>query len=275
MDRRHDRRVIAADTAVSNSEAPIAREVVGSRVDATSYRDATDRILEWAGMREARYVCVAAVSTVMIGRRDPAFRSITNAADLVTPDGMPLAWALRLLGVSGATRVRGTDLTAVVLERAAATDVPVGFYGGEPSALASLVEKARRRWPLLEIPYAYSPPFRELSAEEDERIVREIVDSGARILFVGLGCPKQEVWMAAHTQTVPAVMVGVGAAFDFLAGSKRQAPMVMQRAGLEWLFRLATEPRRLWKRYLTQNPAFLGLLAVQLARRRSMERSAG
>jgi N-acetylglucosaminyldiphosphoundecaprenol N-acetyl-beta-D-mannosaminyltransferase len=241
--------------------------VLGARVDATSYRDATDRILAWARSSASRYVCVASVNNVMLARRDPEFLRITNDADLVTPDGMPLVWALRWLGVPTATRVRGTDLVLSVLRAAAEAEVPVGLYGGDPEVLSALVERLRRRWPRLDVAYVHSPPFRPATAEEDDRVVRDIAASGARILFVALGCPKQERWMAAHRGRVPAVMVGVGAAFDFISGRKRQAPAAMQRAGLEWLFRLLSEPRRLWRRYLGQNPAFMALLAWQLATR--------
>jgi N-acetylglucosaminyldiphosphoundecaprenol N-acetyl-beta-D-mannosaminyltransferase len=242
-----------------------AADVLGTRVDATSYDDASWRILEWARSRESRYVCVASVNNVMVARQAPAFQRIMHQADLVTPDGMPLVWALRWLGIQGATRVRGTDLMIAVLGRAAEAGVPVGLYGGDPRVLELLVDRLGRAWPRLDVAYVHSPPFRPLTPEEDERIAREIVASGARIVFVGLGCPKQEQWMARHRGRVPAVTIGVGAAFDFLSGAKKQAPDAMQRAGLEWLFRLSTEPKRLWRRYLRQNPAFMGLLALQVA----------
>jgi N-acetylglucosaminyldiphosphoundecaprenol N-acetyl-beta-D-mannosaminyltransferase len=245
-----------------------AANVLGTRVDATSYDDASGRILEWARSRESRYVCVASVNNVMVARQDPAFLRIMHQADLVTPDGMPLVWALRWLGVPNATRVRGTDLMIAVLRRAAEAGVPVGLYGGDPRILEQLVDRLGRAWPRLDLAYVHSPPFRPLTQEEDERTAREIVASGARIVFVGLGCPKQEQWMARNRGRVPAVTIGVGAAFDFLSGAKKQAPGAMQRAGLEWLFRLSTEPKRLWRRYLRQNPAFMGLLALQVAKSR-------
>jgi N-acetylglucosaminyldiphosphoundecaprenol N-acetyl-beta-D-mannosaminyltransferase len=186
----------------------------------------------------------------------------------VTPDGMPLVWGLRLLSVPHATRVYGPELTPRLLARAAAEGVPVGFYGGSPEVIDALRTVAARRWPSLRVAYAYAPPFRELDDAEDDEIVRSIVDSGARILFVGLGCPKQERWMRAHQARLPLVQIGVGAAFDFLAGTKRQAPALLQRAGLEWAFRLATEPRRLWKRYLRHNPRFVMAFGAQVVRAR-------
>lgn len=199
------------------------------------------------------------------------FRRIVNSADLVTPDGMPLVWMLRKLGVSDQQRVYGPALMDRVCEVASRQGVPVGLYGGQRETLESLVKSMRSRFPKLRIAYAYSPPFRPLSDEEDERVVQEINNSGARILFVGLGCPKQERWMAEHKGRVQAVMLGVGAAFDFHAGKVPQAPGWMQRMGLEWLFRLATEPRRLWRRYAKHNPRFVVLALMQLLGLRRFE----
>jgi len=240
------------------------RSIVGVRVHATSYADAAARITNWARAGESRSVCVAAVHSLMQARDDDALRQIFNQADLVTPDGMPLVWGLRLLGVRWATRVYGPDLTPAVLAAAEREHLPVGFYGGAPGTLERLLANLRPRFPRLKIAYACSPPFRELSPEEERETAREINASGARILFVGIGSPKQEKWMARQRGRVRAVMLGVGAAFDFLSGSKPQAPRWMMRAGLEWLFRLATEPRRLWKRYLYNNPRFVYLFLLQL-----------
>jgi N-acetylglucosaminyldiphosphoundecaprenol N-acetyl-beta-D-mannosaminyltransferase len=243
-----------------------SRAILGMRVDLTSYDDATRRILGWAAAGEPRYVCVAAVNNVMRAHDDPAFRAVMNGADLVTPDGMPLVWGLRRLGLRSATRVYGPDLTPQVLSAAEAAAIPVGFFGGAPDVLDGLLVEVGRRWPALEVAYAWSPPFTAPTPAEDREIVEAINGSGARILFVGLGCPKQETWMAAHRASVRSVTVGVGAAFDFLAGEKRQAPRRIQRLGLEWLFRLVTEPRRLAGRYLRQNPRFALLFAAQLLR---------
>jgi N-acetylglucosaminyldiphosphoundecaprenol N-acetyl-beta-D-mannosaminyltransferase len=196
-----------------------------------------------------------------------------NGADLVTSDGMPLVWGLRLLGIPGATRVYGPDLLPVVCRKAAAAGIPVGFHGGTPETLARLLERVRRDHPGLRIAYAESPPFGPLDAARLAREAEAIAASGARIVFVGLGCPKQERWMAAQRGRIPAVMLGVGAAFDFLSGAKRQAPRWMQAAGLEWAFRLATEPRRLWRRYLANNPRFVALFAAQVLRERSVRRA--
>lgn len=260
--------------AVRPAAAPTAanlpsRFVLGMRVDAPrSYRDAVERILAWSGDDVARTVGVATVNNVMECRDDPSFLDVMNACDLVTPDGMPLVWGLSLLGVGGATRVCGPELTPRLLSAAASRGLPVGFYGGDAATLDALQQVARTRWPSLEVAYAYSPPFRPLTADEDDAVVHDVLASGTRLLFVGLGCPKQERWMHDHRDRLPIVTIGVGAAFDFLAGSKRQAPPLLQRIGLEWAFRLVTEPRRLWRRYLRQNPRFVALFAAQLARER-------
>jgi N-acetylglucosaminyldiphosphoundecaprenol N-acetyl-beta-D-mannosaminyltransferase len=243
-----------------------SRSILGMRVDATSYEDATRQIITWARSSESRYVCVATVNNVMQAHDDADFMHVMDQADLVTPDGMPLVWGLRWLGVEGATRVYGPDLTPSVLDAAEREGLAVGFYGGTPTVLEALVAMAGRRWPNLRITYTYSPPYRDLTAEEDVQIKQAIDASGVKILFVGLGCPRQETWMAIHRDHLQAVMVGVGAAFDFLAGTKGQAPRILQRAGLEWLYRLATEPKRLWKRYLLQNPRFALLFGAQVLR---------
>jgi len=240
-----------------------SRLILGTRSDSISYADAVTQVLAWSRSSESRYVCVSNVHVTMESYDSAEFRSIVNGADLVIPDGMPLVWALRLFGVVEATQVRGHTLTVHVLERAAAEGIAVGFYGASPAVLTCMLDACRRRFPGLRVAYAHAPPFRQLTVDEDATVVREINRTGARILFIGLGCPKQERWMAWHKGRVNAVMLGVGAAFDFLAGVKAQAPAWMQRAGLEWLFRLATEPRRLWHRYAYHNPRFVMLLARQ------------
>ncbi|MGC8856755.1 MAG: WecB/TagA/CpsF family glycosyltransferase [Anaerolineae bacterium] len=171
---------------------------------------------------------------------------------------------LRLKGHRSQERVYGPTLMLHVVEAARRENLPVGFYGGAPEVLELLVKQMQARNPGLNIVYSFSPPFRELSAIEDEQIVETINASGARILFVGLGCPKQERWMAAHRGRIRAVMIGVGAAFDFHAGAKPQAPLILQRLGLEWLFRFLHEPRRLWRRYLFHNPRFVFLALADL-----------
>lgn len=250
-------------TPTLNLPALDSRAILGTNTHSTTYSDATARVLAWAAASESRYICVSNVHVTMESYDSSAYRAIVNAADLVTPDGVPLVWALKLLGVAAPTRVYGPTLTLHILERASAAGVAVAFYGGTPEVLARLGEACQGRFPALQIAYAHAPPFRPSTTEEDEAVVCEINRSGARIVFVGLGCPKQEIWMASHKGRVNAVMLGVGAAFDFLAGAKPQAPAWLQRAGLEWVFRLMTEPRRLWRRYAYHNPRFIALLAGQ------------
>jgi N-acetylglucosaminyldiphosphoundecaprenol N-acetyl-beta-D-mannosaminyltransferase len=245
-----------------------SRHILGVRVDATTYQDASSWIIEQAREAQSRYVCCACVSSIMAAHDSEDCRDAMNQADLVTSDGMPLVWLLRHLGVGDATRVYGPDLTLAVLQAAANAGVAVGFFGGSPTVLQELLRRVQTRFPRINVAYAESPPFRPVTPEEDQRTIRTICEAGVRVLFVGLGAPKQDGWMHAHRGRVPAVMLGVGAAFDFLAGAKAQAPHWMQRSGLEWLFRLATEPKRLWRRYLSQNPRFAVLALTQLLRER-------
>jgi N-acetylglucosaminyldiphosphoundecaprenol N-acetyl-beta-D-mannosaminyltransferase len=240
------------------------RRVLGIRVDATRYELATRQVVAWAHESASRYVCAANVHVVMEAHDDITFCQAVNAAHLVTPDGMPLVWALRLLGVSSATRVYGPDLALHVCRAAAQEGLPVGLYGSTPECLSDFSCFLNRTYPCIRIVCAISPPFRSLTPAEDEDYSRQIVASGAKILLVGLGCPKQERWMAAHAGKIPAVMLGVGVAFDFHAGRTRQAPRWMMSIGLEWLFRLVVEPRRLWKRYAWHNPRFVYLFVKQL-----------
>jgi len=245
-----------------------SRHILGVRVDATTYEAAGRQILDWARDASSRYVCCAAVNNIMEAHDSPQFRDVMNAADLVTSDGMPLVWLLRLLGIRNAGRVYGPDLTRHVLRAAEEAGVPVAFFGGSETVLASLIRRVSADHPTLRIAYAESPPFRTSTVDEDARTIAAIAYSGARILFVGISTPKQDRWMHAHRGKIPSVMLGVGAAFDFLAGAKPQAPRWMQSSGLEWLFRLATEPRRLWRRYLRHNPRFAILAVGQLLRSR-------
>jgi N-acetylglucosaminyldiphosphoundecaprenol N-acetyl-beta-D-mannosaminyltransferase len=247
-----------------------AIDLFGMRVDATSYADATERIVQWSRRDRGRYICVANVHMVMEAYDNPDFQHLVNGAALVTPDGMPLVWALRLFDVPHAERVYGPTLMLRVCEAAAACNIPIGLYGGTEESLEVVVQQLHLRFPTLEVAAQIAPPFRPLTQDESLRYTKALRESGARILFVGIGCPKQERWMAHHYRRIPAVMVGVGAAFDFLAGRVPQAPSWLQDRGLEWLFRVAMEPRRLWRRYATHNPRFLALLAQQWVRSKTL-----
>ncbi len=235
-----------------------------------------ERALDWidaavaAGARE--YVCVAAVHTVMESRDDEALRSAVDRAAFTVPDGQPLAWALRALGHDIEQRVYGPELMARACARAARTGQRHYLYGGrDQSALFKLTLRLRQRFPGLRIVGGYSPPFRELSEAELDAIAADINRARPDVVWVGIGVPKQEKWMAAMRDRLDApVLVGVGAAFDFHAGLVPQAPPWMQRNGLEWLFRLKQEPRRLWKRYARHNPRFVAGFARQwVAERRA------
>jgi N-acetylglucosaminyldiphosphoundecaprenol N-acetyl-beta-D-mannosaminyltransferase len=250
------------------------QELLGVRLALTDYEHTLDWI-DAAVAAEARsYVCVAAVHTVMASQEDPALRAAVAGADFTVPDGQPLVWALNLLGHGLSDRVYGPELMDRACARAAATGRRFYLYGGRnQGALAELARVLRLRHPGLKIVGGYAPPFRELSEAEEASVAADINRSGADVVWVGIGVPKQEKWMARMRDGLDApVLIGVGAAFDFHAGLVPQAPPLMQRYGLEWLFRLVQEPRRLWRRYLRYNPRFVTgftrqYLAVQARRR--------
>jgi N-acetylglucosaminyldiphosphoundecaprenol N-acetyl-beta-D-mannosaminyltransferase len=238
--------------------------VISTPVHPTSYADACDRIQQWANDRASCYIIAANVHVVMTAYWHPSFQQIVNQAALVTPDGMPLVWALRQLGVKEQTRVYGPDLMLAWCDRATRLGIPIYLYGGTEAMLIKLQRNLAAQFPGLAIVGSYAPPFRPLSSAEEAAAIDRIHASGAPVVFVGLGCPKQEEWMARQQGKLQAVMIGVGAAFSFHSGEVSQAPRWMMARGLEWLYRLVQEPGRLWKRYLVNNPAFVGLLGLQL-----------
>ena len=238
---------------------------LGVGVCHVSMAEAVEEVLRMAKSGDVHYVCVSNVHTVMMCQRDPEYRRIHNEAAMVTPDGRPLGWFQQLRGFAQQERVYGPDLMLAVCERSVAEGLSHYFYGGREGLPEKLAQTLQTRFPGLKVAGCYSPPFRPLTPEEDEADVRRINESGADILWVGLGAPKQELWMGRHFLRVKVpVMLGVGAAFDFHTGLVPQAPKWMQRSGLEWLFRLWVEPRRMWRRYIFNNPAFLVLAACQL-----------
>lgn len=231
--------------------------VIGIPIDALSWSGAQARLMGWARARESRSVCICNVHSVVTATQDPAFRTVIQEADMATPDGAPVAWTLRRKGFSAQERINGPDLMWRLCEQAAREGVSIGLYGATQPVLDKLGEILRQAFPALNIAYSVSPPFRALSAEEDAQVCADINRSGAGLLFVGLGCPKQEKWIAQHRGRVDAVMLGVGAAFDYHAGTLKRAPEWMRSSGLEWLHRVSTEPRRLWRRYLVTNSIFI------------------
>lgn len=233
------------------------RPVVGVPVDVTGVDAALHRMLDWAQRRDSRTVCFVNVHSAVQATMDERHRRVLTSADLVAPDGAPIAWTLRLKGHREQPRLDGPGTMWQLLEHAQAKGVSVALYGGQEPVLLALNARLRREFPELRVVYAHSPPFRELSAEEDEQVCHDIRVSGAGLLFVSLGCPKQEYWMATHRGRLPCVMLGVGAAFDFHAGTIVRAPRWMREHGLEWLHRLLSEPGRLWRRYTLTNSLFL------------------
>lgn len=235
----------------------IREPVIGTPIDVLDWDSAIATIQRWSQARESRVVCICNVHSVVTARHDESFARVLREADLATPDGAPVAWMMRRLGRAGQQRINGPDLMWQYCERAASGVESIYLYGSTPATLARLQSRLHEAFPTLRIAGAWSPPFHPLTPEEDEAIVREIASSGAGTVWVSLGCPKQEQWMAEHRGRIPAVMVGVGAAFDYHAGTVARAPVWMQRNGLEWLHRLASEPRRLWRRYLHTNSVFI------------------
>jgi N-acetylglucosaminyldiphosphoundecaprenol N-acetyl-beta-D-mannosaminyltransferase len=237
--------------------------VLAAQIDALSWDAAIARLLGWAHARESRYVTICNVHVVVSASRNAAYRDVINGSDMATPDGAPVAWMLRRQGFANQPRISGPDLMWALCEHAAKGNLPVYCYGSTGATLGLLSANLREAFPDLRV-ITESPPFRALTPEEDAGAVERINASGAGIVFVGLGCPKQESWMAEHRGTINAVMIGVGAAFDFHAGTVQRAPAWMRDNGLEWLHRLLSEPGRLWKRYLVTNTLFIAGAARQL-----------
>jgi N-acetylglucosaminyldiphosphoundecaprenol N-acetyl-beta-D-mannosaminyltransferase len=237
--------------------------ILGVHVSAINMCQALETIDGWLARRESHYVCVTPAHVIMDCYWNPDLRSLFNASGLTTPDGMSIVWLLKLHGYRNVSRVYGADLMLEVCRISEAKQWRHFFYGGAPSVADALADRLLARFPHLQIAGIYSPPFRPLTDAENRAITERINASQADIVWIGISSPKQEQWMAAHSGTVGApVMIGVGAAFDFLSGRKKQAPAWVQRAGLEWLFRLGSEPRRLWRRY-SQYPLFVLLVFFQ------------
>lgn len=247
---------------------PARVDILGVRVSAINLPLALETIESWIAERKQRYVCITGAHGVMESQHDETLRTIHNQAGLVTPDGMPLVWMSRLLGHSRTRRVYGPDLMRALSALSAKRGYKQFYYGGDIGVADMLAATLSRTYPGLDVAGTLSPPFRPLSSEEDAGIVEQINAAKPDIVWVGLSTPKQEYWMASHAGRINApVMIGVGAAFDFLAGRKAQAPLWMQRNGLEWLFRLSQEPRRLFRRYVWIVPGFLLAASGLLVRR--------
>jgi len=231
--------------------------VVSLDTDVVDHASAVERVARLVRDAAGGYVCFSTVHMVMEAKDSADFADRVNAADMVVPDGMPIVWMQKMQDRPAAARVRANDLMMLLCEYAEKNDLTVGFYGGQQMVIDAIRERAGRDYPRLRVVYAYSPPFRPLTPDEDDAVVLEINAKAPDILFMGLGCPKQENWMAEHKSKLKAVMLGVGASFDFFAGNVKESPAWMGRIGLEWLYRLFQEPRRLWRRYLILNPRFM------------------
>jgi N-acetylglucosaminyldiphosphoundecaprenol N-acetyl-beta-D-mannosaminyltransferase len=240
------------------TNGPPRVDVLGVRISCLTLDSAVEEVSNWVDRAEHRYVCVTGVHGVMECRRDPQLLEIHNRSGLTTPDGMPMVWSARWAGRREVRRVYGPDLMLAVLARSVQRGWSSFFSGGGPGTAELLAGRLATRFPGLRVAGTLTPPFRPLTPEEDADTVQAINDSGAQLVWVGLSTPKQERWMAEHVGRLRAnVLFGVGAAFDLHAGTISQAPRWMQRSGLEWTYRLSREPRRLWRRYLRNNPAFL------------------
>jgi N-acetylglucosaminyldiphosphoundecaprenol N-acetyl-beta-D-mannosaminyltransferase len=249
---------------------PARAEILGIPLAVSDYEQVMDWMDAMVATGERGYVTAAAVNLVMNAQENPATMEAVMAATLAVPDGQPLVWALRALGHADATRVYGPDLMASYCARAAGNGTRMYLYGGRGDAeREQLADRLRERYPGLRIVGGASPPFTPLTLEQDERLLADIDASGAQVVWVGTGQPKQEQWMHRMRPRLRApLLVGVGAAFDFHAGLVKQAPPWMQRSGLEWAYRLMREPRRLWRRYARYNPRFVVGFARQYARHR-------
>lgn len=239
-----------------------SHSMLGMRLDHLDWPDGVAEIIRRAEAGGSAYVCVPDASQCVLCHDNPEHRAIVNGADLVLTDSTILQRTRALFHRTTAPEtIKGADLMAELCEAAAGQGVPVSLVGGrDDQVLAKLRSELERRFPNLRVAHVFSPPFRPLTEGEDDALVAAIAASGAKLVFVGLGCPKQERWMAAHKGRVDAMMIGVGAAFDFISGAVKPSPPWVHRYGLEWLYRLASEPRRLWRRYLLTCPRLFWLM---------------
>jgi N-acetylglucosaminyldiphosphoundecaprenol N-acetyl-beta-D-mannosaminyltransferase len=240
-----------------NAQNRVVGQVLGVPIDVVDWDTAVTRVVQWGTRRESRYVCICNVHSVVTARQNKDFGHVVAQADMATADGAPVAWFLRQLGFKEQQRINGPDLMMRCCAEAEKTGLPVYLYGSTAATLMLLEANLKRKFHHIVIAGSYSPPFGAASIEQQRAEIEHINASGAGLVFVGLGCPKQEMWMAKNRDSVAAVMIGVGAAFDYHAGTVKRAPVWMQHAGLEWLHRLASEPGRLWKRYLVTNSIFV------------------
>lgn len=253
----------------------VAGNVLNTQIEVTDVDRVCDRILALARMRRPAYVCFATAHMLVEACRDATVNDAYSDAAIVTPDGTPVAWCLRLMGHSRAQCVSGPRTMPLLIKAAEANGISIGFYGGRPRTLELLTEAVIKLYPKAQIAYCYSPPFRPLDAAEQQEQLDKIAASGVHVLFVGLGSPKQERWMQRFSPSLNCVCLGVGGAFEFMSGEKILPPVWVQQMGLAWLVRLCQEPRRLAKRNL-YSPIFAAMfLEQQLLGRTRKPRSGG
>ena len=231
--------------------------ILGVFIDAIGWHQTLAKLIKWGISKQSKYVCQCNVDVLIRTTRDEHYRHIISNSDLANPDGMPIVWALRKKGFKNQERISGPELMIKLCRLSEQNNVSVFFYGSTPETLDKIKSKLKHEFKNLKLAGSHSPPFRQLTVHENDEIINLISSSGAGIIFVGIGCPKQEIWMHQNRNRVNAVMIGVGAAFDFYAGTVKRAPFWIQEIGMEWLFRLVMEPKRLWKRYFYGNHSFL------------------
>lgn len=238
--------------------------VLKMKVSDISHKDLIGKISN-GDFKKGAYICVSNVHMCMEGYDNSMFMDTVNNADIVIADGKPIALATKLLGANNTEQIRGFDITNSICELSNSRDIRIGLYGGTSASLLERVKSnLKAKFPNINIVYSFSPPFRPLTDKESLTVVNDINENKVDILFVGLGCPKQEIWMQNYKDKLNCLMLGIGAVFDFISGEKKHAPKWLQFIGCEWLFRLCCEPRRLWKRYLKHNPRFIILFLRQL-----------
>ncbi len=240
-------------------------EVLGVKIADTNLFDTCERIVDWVRKKEKTYVCIAPVASIMDCQKDKKYKEIVNRSGMTTPDGMPVVWLGKMKGMKKIARTYGPDLMLELCEKGQREDLTHYFYGSLEDVNQKLSNRLKSQFEKIKISGSFAPPFRDLGEVEDDQVIEKINNANVDVLWVGLGSPKQDYWMFNHRKklNVP-VIIGVGAAFDFLSGTKKQAPKWMQKSGLEWLFRLIQEPGRLWKRYLIGNTIFVYLILKEL-----------
>ncbi|MGB0524928.1 MAG: WecB/TagA/CpsF family glycosyltransferase [Flammeovirgaceae bacterium] len=244
---------------------PSAKQcTLGIKLSTLSFEEALNQLIAIAQKNSGGYVCFANAHMTVEAYWDQAYAAFVNQAHFVFPDGQPLVWALKLLHQQHQERIAGMDMFPALLREAATQHLSVFFYGSTPKILDEIRQRILHEYPNLTIAGMISPPFRDLTVQELAQDIHQMNQSGAKLIFVSLGCPKQEKWMAKHSPNLSALVVGIGGAFPVFAQVHKRAPKWMRSAGLEWLFRLIQEPKRLWKRYLVTNTIFISLFLKRL-----------